>query len=170
MNNYYPPYYSYPSYYQQNSLFRSNSGFNIPFLPIVGDQSFTKLTDDILKSIVDEATAAHFYARLLKQAPDSLHKAFIEHAYEDELKHLQAFTKLYVHLTNHHPQYEIQQIQFSTYKDGILKALKAELEAAEFYRDVKLSSPDPLVKDTFFYAMVDELEHSTQFGVLYNSL
>ena len=49
-------------------------------------------------------------------------------------------------------------------------ALKDELEAAEFYRDVMLSSTDQLVRDTFFMGMVDELEHATQFGVLYGTL
>jgi hypothetical protein len=61
-------------------------------------------------------------------------------------------------------------VKYKTYKKGILTALKDELEAAEFYRDVMLSNTDPLVKDTFIFAMVDELEHSTQFGVLYNTL
>lgn len=146
------------------------TNFNIPFLPIIGNQSFRRLIENIYKAIVGEATAAEFYSRLLKETPDELHREFVEHAYEDELEHLQAFTKLYVHFTEQEPQYRIEPVQYETYKEGIKMALKDELEAAEFYRDIQMSSTDPLVRDTFFYAMVDELEHSTQFGVLYNTL
>ena len=49
-------------------------------------------------------------------------------------------------------------------------ALIDELEAAEFYRDIQLSVMDQLVKDVFYYAMVDELEHATQFSTLLNQL
>lgn len=157
-------------FYNTNSMNNSSQKFNIPNLPIIGDHSIQQLINNIYKSIVDETTAAEFYSRLLQQAPDELHKEFVEHAYKDELDHLEAFSKLFAHFTGQLPQYQIQPIQYDTYRDGILKALKSELEAAEFYRDVILSTTDPLVKDTFFLAMVDELEHSTQFGVLYNSL
>jgi rubrerythrin len=146
------------------------SEFNTPFLPLLGEHSFDELMKHIHQSIVDEATAADFYVRLLKETPDALHRDFVQHAHDDELEHLEAFTKLYTHFTGKKPQYKIKPVKFSNYKAGILKALKDELEAVEFYRNVQLSCTDPLVRDTFYFAMVDELEHSTKFGVLYNSL
>lgn len=170
---YYPFYHKVNQYLepsQQQYRIYNNQNINIPFAPILGNQSMSELIKNIHKSIVDEATAAEFYSRLLEEAPDELHKEFIEHAYHDELVHLEAFMKLYLHFTGEHPKYQIEPIQYDTYKDGIRMALKDELEAAEFYRDMKLSNTDPLVQDTFFLAMVDELEHSTQFGVLYGSL
>ena len=142
----------------------------IPQMPILGPHSFDLLLDNILESIVDEATAADFYARLLEEAPDNLHERFIAHAYEDELEHLEAFEALYEHFTGAEPRYTIVPVQYDTYREGILMALEDELEAAEFYRDVILSTTDQLVRDTFFHAMVDELEHATQFGVLFNTL
>jgi rubrerythrin len=142
----------------------------IPNLPILGPQSFQKTLRNIHKSIVDEATAAELYSRLLKEAPDELHREFISHAYHDELEHLEVFSKLYVYFTETPPQYTIHPIRYSNYKEGVKLSLKDELKAGEFYRDVILSTTDPLVKDTFFHAMVDELEHATQFGVLYNTL
>lgn len=45
--------------------------------------------------IVDEATAADFYSRLLTESPDALHYEFIEHAYKDELEHSTQFGVLY---------------------------------------------------------------------------
>ncbi|HHX22986.1 MAG: ferritin-like domain-containing protein [Tepidanaerobacteraceae bacterium] len=142
----------------------------IPNLPILGPKSFREILQYIYQSIIDEATAAEFYASLLRQAPDLLHREFIQHARQDELKHLQAFTKLYHYYTGKMPQYTISPVQYPNYKAGILRALKDELEAAEFYRDVQLSTTDQLIKDTFYLAMVDELEHATQFSTLYNTL
>ncbi len=149
-----------------------NTAFKIqtPQLPLHGPNDFGRLLRNIYDSIVDEATAAEFYSRLLREAPDSLHREFIQHAYQDELEHLDAFTRLYRHFTGQSPRYTIQPIQYRTYKEGILMALKGELEAGGFYRDVQLSTTDQLVRDTFYLAMVDELEHATQFGVLYNTL
>ena len=174
MYNYYP--YGYPIVpnqsikTKQHHLDYRSQQLNIPYLPILGMQSMNQLVSDLSKAIVDEATAADFYSRLLKQAPNELHREFIKHAYEDELKHFQAFSKLYKHFTGKTPQYEIKPVQYPNYKTGILMALKDELEAAEFYRNMKLSSSDQLVRDTFFFAMGDEIEHSTRFSVLYNTL
>ena len=142
----------------------------IPNLPILGPKSFGDILKLIYKSIADEATAAEFYGQLLRQAPDPLHREFIQHARQDELEHLQAFTKLYHYYTGKIPQYTVDPVKYHSYKGGILQALKNELEAAEFYRNVQLSTTDQLIKDTFYFAMVDELEHATQFSTLYNTL
>jgi len=159
----------YPMYPQQPYMLQTQY-IQIPQLPILGHNHFMKLIQDIHKAIVGEATAAEFYSRLLKEAPDELHEEFIAHARDDELEHLKAFTKLYRHLTGCMPNYTVEPVKYSCYKEGILMSLKDELKAGEFYRDVILSTTDQLVKDTFFLAMVDELEHATQFGVLYNTL
>lgn len=139
----------------------------IPCLPILGPYDWGKLLKDIYDSIVAEATAADLYYRLLREAPDQLHREFIEHAYHDELKHLEAFSRLYTFFTGQKPHYTISPVQYRSYGQGLLLSLESELEAAEFYHEVILSSTDPLVRDTFFLAMGDELEHATRFGVLY---
>lgn len=161
-----PPGY-YPRYQISNTM---DYKIQIPQIPILGPNFLQRLIQSIYDAIVDEATTIEFYSRLLKEAPDKLHREFIEHAYEDEKEHLSNFIKLYIYFTGHNPQYCIKPVEYSTYKEGILMALKDELEAGEFYRDIQLSTTDQLVKDTFYYAMVDELEHATQFGVLYNTL
>ncbi len=140
------------------------------FLPLLGCYKVPEITNFVYDTIVDEATAAEFYGRLLKEAPNDLHREFIRDAMEDELKHLEKFTKLYCYLTGHMPQYMITPITYPNYKEGILMALKDELKAAGFYREVQLSTMDQFVIDTFYYAMVDELEHATQFSTLYNTI
>lgn len=142
----------------------------IPNLPILKTKTFQQIIQYIHESIVDEATAADFYARLLREAPDELHREFIRHAYEDEIEHLNAFSMLYHFYTGKMPNYTITPVRYPDYRTGILMALKDELEAAEFYRDVQLSTTDQLIRDTFYFAMVDELEHATQFSTLYGTL
>jgi len=142
----------------------------IPQMPILGPYSFPEVIQFVYEAIIGEATAAEFYSRLINDAPDELHREFIQHAHDDELEHLYAFTKLYCYLTGTLPQYTIEPVMFENYKTGLLMALKDELEAGEFYRDIQLSSMDMLIKDTFYFAMVDELEHATMFSTLYNSI
>lgn len=174
MYNYYQQVYPMMPMYSQPMMYPSPpfqvEKTNIPYLPILGQQSMPKLIQNIHKSIVDEASAAKFYQELLQLAPNELHRDFIEHTIEDELSHEKAFSKLYKHFTGKNAQYQIEPIKFGNYKEGLLIALKGELEAVEFYRNVQLSNIDPLVRDTFYYAMIDELEHATMFGVMYNSL
>lgn len=139
-------------------------------IPLLGQKTKQQIVNDIYKAIVDEATAIDFYAKLLKEAPDDLNREFIEHAHEDEQDHLDLFTRLYYFYTGQHPRYNINQVQYASYKDGILIALKNELEAVEFYRDVQASDKSQLTRDVFYYAMVDELEHATRFSTLLNRL
>ncbi|MGI6574634.1 MAG: ferritin-like domain-containing protein [bacterium] len=167
----YLPSLAYPGNpYLPDGMPNNNLYVQIPNLPLLGPHSFRQMLHHIYRSIIDEATAAEFYSRLLREAPDELHREFIEHAYEDEQEHLQAFMRLFYHFTGQRPQYTIAPVEYPNYKAGILMALKDELEAAEFYRDVQLSTTDQLVKDTFYFAMIDELEHATQFSTLYNTL
>ena len=126
----------------------------IPSLPLKGPKPFDQILHFIHKAIVAEATAADFYCRLLKEAPNKLHREFITHAYDDEVEHLQIFTKLYCYYTDILPQYHFDPVCYPCYKEGLLKALVDELEAVEFYRDVQLSTTDQLIIDTFYMVMV----------------
>ena len=140
----------------------------IPNLPLKGPKSFDQILKYICKAVVEEANAADFYCRLLKEAPNKLHKQFIEHAYRDELEHLQIFSKLYCYYTDNMPEYKIDPIKCPCYKDGLLLALESEFAAIEFYRNVQLSTMDQVIIDTFYMVMVDELEHATRFSTLFS--
>jgi rubrerythrin len=137
-------------------------------IPVLGQLTQQQLRETLFKSIVDEATAADFYTRLLPLAPDETAKDFIEHARDDELYHLQHFENLYARYYGTRPQFNIRPIQFADYAQGLMAALRSEMDAAGFYRDVQLSTRDPLVRDTFYLAMVDELEHAIMFSTLLN--
>lgn len=125
-----------------------------------------QLVQNIYKSIEDEAAAIKFYSWLLQEAHDPIEKEFIEHALNDEKEHLEDFTKLYIHFTGHPPKYQLQPIAIKNYKEGLIAALKAELGAQEFYRKIYMRCTDQMVKDVFFNAMMDEIEHSIRFSTL----
>ena len=146
------------------------SNVQIPSLPLKGPKSFDQILHYIHTAIEDEANAADFYRHLLKDAPNKLHCEFIEHAYNDELEHLQIFTKLFNYYTDCEPKYCVKQTCYPCYKEGLLMALVGELKAVEFYRNVQLSTMDQVIIDTFYLAMVDEQEHATMFSTLYNSI
>lgn len=148
--------------YPLNSIHQNQS--------ILDERFFDKLIKTIYDSIVNEANTARFYTRLLKEAPNRLHKDVIEHARNDELKHMQAFTQLYASFVGHFPHIRMERVQDTQYKEALSKAIKGEMEAVELYRDVQLSTTDAMVRDAFYMAMADEMEHASKFEALYNSL
>jgi rubrerythrin len=141
----------------------------IPSLPLKGPKSFDQILHFIHKAIEEEANAADFYRHLLKEAPNKLHCQFIQQAYDDELEHLQIFTKLYCYYTDKQPEYHVTPVCISCYKEGLLKALIDELRAVEFYRNVQLSTMDQVIINTFYMVMVDEQTHATLFSTLYGT-
>lgn len=155
-------------YRNQQPQTKNNLNLNLPSLPLLGQISPNELSKHLLMIIEDEATAVEFYTRLLQMAPNTLHKEFVEEARNEEQKHLTTFTKVYEFLFEHSPAYTITPVQFSNYKEGLLMALKDELEAADHYKEMMLKTNDPMVKDAFFYAMGDELEHAIRFSTLHH--
>ncbi|MBM7607768.1 rubrerythrin [Lysinibacillus composti] len=148
-----------------NSQFENNQR-----LPVLGELSYDRLVKTIYDSIVAEATAAKFYTKLLDLAPNEIHREIIKYARNNELKHIESLTMLYVRLVGHIPHVKLEPIQISNYKAGILTALKAEIEAVDLYRDVQLVSMNPVIREPFYRAMVNKMEHANQFGEIYHSL
>jgi rubrerythrin len=141
----------------------------IPSLPLKGPKPFDQILHYIHKAIEGEANTAEFYRHLLREAPNKLHCDFLKHIYDDELEHLQIFTKLYCYYTDIEPKYCVNPINCPCYKEGLLTALVGELETVEFYRDVQLSTMDQVIINTFYMVMVDEQGHATMLSTLYNT-
>ncbi|MFJ8235895.1 hypothetical protein ACIQ34_09140 [Ureibacillus sp. NPDC094379] len=139
-------------------------------LPVLGELPYDRLVKTIYDSIVAEATAAKYYTKLLDLTPHNIHRDIIEYARNDELKHIESFTMLYARLVGHIPHVRLEPIEIPNYKAGILTALKGEIEAVKLYRDVQLVSMNPRIRDPFYRAMVNKMEHANQFGELFYSL
>lgn len=128
--------------------------------------SMRKLANDLLSAIKGEATAVQFYSQLMRIAQTNEERSSIAHALEDERIHLQSFIQLYTSLFGAQPVYQPEQKTFSSLAEGLKMAREDELEAYEQYRDVYLSTKDMDVRDVFFRAMTDEIEHALRFSIL----
>ncbi|MGG0239889.1 ferritin family protein [Bacillus rhizoplanae] len=149
-------YYATPNSY--NHLYRVYEG------------TYNQVSQAILEAIKGEAAAIDFYSRLVKEAPNARHKKDILHALEDEKVHLQQFIQLFTTLTGQQPTYQVVQTQYSSYKEGLERAYEDELEAYEDYRNAYLLTQNLAIRDVFFRAMTDEIEHAMRFGFLLSSL
>ena len=143
---------------------------NLPNLPLLGNLSQNEFKNQLQITLNDEKSAIEFYTKLWEQAPNELHKEFIGEALSEEKKHLELFKNLYTLHFNEEPNIEIKTVTYNNYKDGLLHALKDELEAADYYKKMALSNSNDTIKQSYFYAMQDELEHSIMFSTLLNSL
>ncbi|MCL6598956.1 MAG: ferritin-like domain-containing protein [Alicyclobacillus macrosporangiidus] len=117
-------------------------------------------------AINNEASTIEFYEVLGGMAPPR-YRDFVTHAREDEMVHLRMFRRLYRRLTGHEPSVQVRATKFSSYKEGLELAFRSELEAAELYRDMYLSTRVPKIRDILFRAMTDEMEHAQRFNFLY---
>ena len=122
----------------------------------------------LIKAMKGEAEARKYYKRLMGMAPNEKEEDIIEHFYEDETKHLSKFRMLFEMITGKEPELgNVKPPEFDGYLEGVEQALLDELEAYEFYRDIYLSSNNPIVRDTFFEALTDENEHAAHLNYLY---
>jgi rubrerythrin len=129
-----------------------------------------KVLDALIEGMEGESEAIDFYTRLSAMAPNKEAKEAVIHALEDEKRHLDSFMNLYKRLAGNNPSYKKRRKRFSTFKEGIKLAYQDELEAYEKYRDDYLLTSDASVRDVFFLAMTDEIEHATRFAFVYQNL
>ncbi|MCF6093937.1 ferritin-like domain-containing protein [Microaerobacter geothermalis] len=125
---------------------------------------------DLREAINGEAQAIDFYKRLIEMAPNQRHVNYLTHIRNDEKKHLRMLTNLYVQLTGRRPDIRFTPVRFTTYREGLEKALDGELEAAELYRRMYLSVQDRRKRDVLFEIMTDEMEHQVRFAYLIDTV
>ncbi|MFC4769360.1 ferritin family protein [Effusibacillus consociatus] len=135
-----------------------------------GFKDYAAFLSNLEKAINGEAEAVRFYAKLMNMAPDERQRASIKHAHDDEIKHYKMFTALYHQLTGREAPVGITETAFESYKEGIRTAFDHELEAAELYREMYLATQIPAIRDVFFEAMTDEMEHAQRFAFIYHEL
>jgi len=128
-----------------------------------------EFVENLQKAINGEASAIQFYGELLQlNEKDEMAYDNIKHAYDDENKHFKAFTALYVKLTGKQPQINPKPTKFNTMTDAYRFAFFDELEAADLYKEMYLLTPYMNIRDIFFMAKSDEMEHALRFNFLYN--
>ncbi|WP_156422637.1 ferritin-like domain-containing protein [Bacillus sp. FJAT-29937] len=122
-----------------------------------------KLLRDLTKAINGEYSAVQCYQKIANMAPSEKERKQILEIREDEIKHLQTFTQIYVNLTGRQPQPQIIEECPNTYKAGIDFAFIDEQETVDFYLGVSDEITDVNIKNAFKRAASDEQNHAVWF-------
>jgi mannose-6-phosphate isomerase-like protein (cupin superfamily) len=123
--------------------------------------------ETILTGIKREASAIDFYSRLAHTAPNQYHRYHILYALEGKKAHLKQFTDLYISITGKQPEYQIDQVAFYGYKDGLRIAFEAEVEGCQAYHDHCQRSHNPFIQQIFMQAFTEKKKISAQIDCLY---
>ncbi|KGX90814.1 cupin domain-containing protein [Pontibacillus marinus] len=146
---------TYPYYVQQpNVMPRNHQGAE------------EQISEAIRSSIQREASTMDVYHRLAQMAPDENHQNHILQSLENKRAHVNQFTDLYVNLTGTQPTYQIEQVPFNNYQEGLQRAYEAEVAGYEEYQNSLLLTQHPLVQNVFHWALNNESDHATRLGNL----
>lgn len=122
-----------------------------------------KLIKNIEKAIHGEYSAVQCYEKLANLAPTSKERNQILEIRQDEIRHLQQFTQIYVNLIGRQPKYKIIEECPNTYREGLEFAFLDEQETVDFYLDISEQTNDPQIKRAFRRASADEQNHAVWF-------
>ncbi|KHE69542.1 cupin domain-containing protein [Halobacillus sp. BBL2006] len=153
-------YYGPPMY--QNPLYATGSTYGSNFRSGNNEQ----VLESIVNGIKGEAAAIDLYSRLAESAPDQKHKNTFLRVLEEEKGHFEQFTNFYSTLTGKPPVYEIDEIAFHSYQDGLEKAYKAKVDNYEIYRQIYLLTQHSPLQNVFARACNDEASHASQIRLL----
>ncbi len=158
---YVPKTYSYPYY----------AHVNIPmycpdYMSRNQQENDQQVFEAILGGIKREAAAIELYRQLVNAAPNQKHKNDILYALEGKRAHLTQFTNLYINFTGTQPVYQIDQVPFHSYQDGLQKAYEAEVEGYEEYQKSWLLTQHPQIRHAFLWALSGEQENAARFRFL----
>lgn len=120
----------------------------------------TQLINDVTKAIIGEAHAYEYYEKLADLAPNEEYKKIIYKIRDDEAKHFNWFSEILQRLGGQQP--EIPQGELpKNFKEGLKYAIRDELEAVAFYRDIAYTYRDPFIRMPFWHASHDEQRHAS---------
>lgn len=128
-----------------------------------------KLIND---SVGGEQADAMFYEWLISNIPDELDEVekleiaqVIQGIASDERLHNEILKSMYRQLTGKETMSKEEEfIPPENFQQGIVRALKGEMEAVRRYRKIRAGIPDESYRDQVFSILTDELRH----GILYN--
>lgn len=133
-------------------------------------KNYNKFLEDLRKAIADERSAVIFYEELYRIAPTDFAKYAVKTALEDEKVHDRQLTRLYISLTGMEPKIVVNRVHFHHFYDGLQKAFVDEVKAFEEYKEMYLSTYDPLIRDILYSIQHDEIEHATLFNWVYTEI
>ncbi|HEX7056768.1 MAG TPA: ferritin family protein [Bacilli bacterium] len=121
------------------------------------------LVQDIAKAINGQYNAISCYGELAKMAPDDRERAQILEIREDEVRHYQIFSRIYMTLTGRQHAPQITEACPKQYSAGLEWALKDEQKTVDFYHEIADKAHDPRIREPFRRAAADEQNHAVWF-------
>lgn len=115
------------------------------------------------KAINGEYSAIQCYEKLAKMAPNQKERKQILEIREDEMKHFQVFSQLYINLTGYQPTPKVTETCPNSYKAGLEFAIVDEQETVDFYLETADDATDRSVRKAFRRAAADEQNHAVWF-------
>lgn len=127
------------------------------------NQQQKALVRTLEKAINGEYSAIQCYEKLAKMAPNEAERKRILEIREDEIKHFQVFTKIYINLTGYQPIPKVTEKCPDSYKAGLEFAIVDEQKTVDFYLETADGATDRLVRKAFRRAAADEQNHAVWF-------
>ena len=133
---------------------------------IANDQEENRQQDLIHKleqAINGEYSAILCYEKLARMAPNETERKQILEIREDEMKHFQVFSQIYINLTGYQPTPKVTETCPDSYKAGLEFALVDEQKTVDFYLETADGAADRSVRKAFRRAAADEQNHAVWF-------
>lgn len=122
-----------------------------------------KLIEELMRAINGEYSAVQCYEKIAQMAPSEEVRNQILEIRQDEVQHLQEFSRIYLNLTGKQPQMQITEECPPTYREGLEFAFIDEQKTVDFYLEIAKETNDPFIKETFKNASADEQNHAVWF-------
>jgi mannose-6-phosphate isomerase-like protein (cupin superfamily)/rubrerythrin len=124
----------------------------------------TYIVDAIYDGMTREASNIDLYHRLLSIAPNEIHRNEIINVIDNKYETVNHLKSLYQHFTGYQPVFNINQVPFNDYREGLQKAYNAEVEGSKRYaRNITFIS-DPYIWDTFSRIFASERENANRLS------
>lgn len=118
-----------------------------------------KLYDDISEAVIREVHSYNFYTKLAALAPGMRLRQTIINIREDEARHYGSFTAALQKLGARMPMIPAGGAP-SSVQEGLREAIKAETEAAAFYKSIASRTQSRSIQTQFHNAARDEQQHA----------
>jgi mannose-6-phosphate isomerase-like protein (cupin superfamily)/rubrerythrin len=127
-------------------------------------------TKELLSAIKKNAELIGLYRSLIQLAPNQTHQSFLFDVLRNKEFHFNQFAAVYENFTGLQPEYELEQIPFTDYRDGVEKAFQAEFENSEEYRNSFSVIQQPVIQNAIFQAFAGQRDNALRLNSLRSSL
>ncbi|MGD7022766.1 hypothetical protein FZC79_12545 [Rossellomorea vietnamensis] len=112
----------------------------------------------------------NFYKELQTKTTNSVYRESIQQAEGDKREHYELLQYVYRMLTGKYYSIENKKTDFTSFREGVLVALKSELKEAELYRDLLMACPGRHIYQPIFLIMTQVPANAVRFNSIYMDL